>query len=206
MISDRMSVLDTIRKDGKFSTFASILQSSKSEEMITGNGPFTVFAPTNEAFKKVSEAQMTAWEAQPDQTDLAKIVSYHVVGSKKLFASKLGSEGPAASMNGTDLTFSDLGGLKVNEAKVQSRNIEATNGIIHALDTVLTPPASEVAVAAAAAGAAVTAAPVSAATPTTSQADGDSDAAARPAVVAATEVPATATPSGVPKPITSNIP
>jgi uncharacterized surface protein with fasciclin (FAS1) repeats len=201
-MSDRSSVIDTIEKDGKFSTFAAMLKTSGAAELITGAGPFTVFAPTNDAFKKVPEAQMAIWQGQDAQSDLAKLLSYHLVGSKKIFASRLGSEGPAATLSGADLTFSDDSGLKVNDSKVQARNIEATNGIIHALDTVLTPPVNELAASAAAAGTAATSAPIASATLPTAQADGHSDVPAEPSPATVNETPSTSAPDTAPLPAT----
>lgn len=174
-MSDRQNLINMIEKDGKFSTFARMLKSSKAADLVTGEGPFTVFAPTNDAFGKVSDAQMNSWQNQTDQTDLANVLSYHIIASK-LISSKLAGEKPTRTLSGADVTFSNNDGLKVNDSGVQARNIEATNGIIHALDTVLTPPAAALAASAATAGAATAtaAAPI---TPPTTQADGHSDVA-----------------------------
>lgn len=219
MMSDRLNIINTIEKDGKFSTFARLLKSSKAADLITGDGPFTVFAPTNDAFGKVPDAQMNSLQNQTDQTDLAKLLSYHIVPSK-LFSSKLGTRGLAATLSGAEVTFSETDGLKVNESGVQARNIEATNGIIHALDTVLTPPTEAIAASAAAtasAAAPMATAPAPAPSPTpvaatvtqpTAQADGHSDVAAVKTDVAANGVaamPATAAPSRPTNP-SSNLP
>lgn len=175
-MSDRQNLINTIEKDGKFSTFARMLKSSKAVDLIAGAGPFTVFAPTNDAFGKVSDAQMNSWQNQTDQTDLANVLSYHMIASK-LISSKLAGEKPTATLSGADVTFNNNDGLKVNDSGVQARNIEASNGIIHALDTVLTPPAAAIAASAATAGAATGTAPAPV-TPPTPQADGHSDVAA----------------------------
>jgi uncharacterized surface protein with fasciclin (FAS1) repeats len=193
MSDDRSSIIDTIDKRGRFSAFARMLKSSKVADLITGAGPFTVFAPTNDAFGKVPDAQMNSWLSQTDQTDLAKVLAYHIVPSK-LFATKLGSNPPVATLAGAEVTFSDDEHLMVNGSGVQARNIEATNGIIHALDTVLAPPADAKAASAATVSAGTTTAPVAAAvTPPTTQADGHSDAPT-PAPVAAPP-PAASTPA-----------
>lgn len=216
MMSDRLNIINTIEKDGKFSTFARLLKSSKAADLITGAGPFTVFAPTNDAFGKVPDAQMNSWQNQTDQTDLAKLLSYHIVPSK-FFSSKLGTQGLAATLSGAEVTFSETNGLKVNESGVQARNIEATNGIIHALDTVLTPPTEAIAASAAAATASAAApmatapapAPVAATvTQPTAQADGHSDVAAVNTDVPANGVAAMPAPAAGWRPTnpTSNLP
>ncbi len=158
-MSDKLNLIDTIDQETKFSTFARMLKTSKAADLIAGSGPFTVFVPTNAAFEKVPSAQMSTWLSETDQSGLAKVLSYHVVPSK-LFASNLEGKGPAATLSGAEVTFTDIKGLKVNGSGIQARNIEATNGIIHALDTVLTPPADAARVAV---------------TPPTPQADGYSD-------------------------------
>jgi len=186
-MSTNLNIIDTLEKDGKFSSFARMLRSSKAADLMAGAGPFTVFAPTNDAFGKIPDKQMNDWLSQTDQTDLAKVLSYHMVGSK-LFSSRLTSERPAGTLSGEELKFSDNNGLKVNTSGVLGRNIEATNGIIHALDTVLTPPAktaaaSAVAATAVAAPSTIAPSPVPAAAPAAvaatgplTQADGDSGA------------------------------
>jgi 3-phosphoglycerate kinase len=136
---------------------------------------------------------MNGWLSQTDQTELAKVLSYHIVPAK-FFASNLDGKGPVATLSGAEVTFSDTNGLKVNKSGVLGRNMEATNGIVHALDTVLTLPADAVAASAAAASAGSATVPVAAATtPTTMQADGHSETAA-----ATTEATAASAPETVP--------
>jgi uncharacterized surface protein with fasciclin (FAS1) repeats len=189
MMFERSSIIDTLDKNGKFSTFARLLRTSKADSLITGAGPFTVFAPTNDAFSKVPDAQMNGLLSQTDQTGLAKLLSYHMVASK-LFATNLGSRAPVATLSGAEVTFSDTNGLKVNESGVLSRNIEATNGIIHSLDTVLSPAENPMAASAVTASARSTLLPTPA-VPTSSitQADGHSDAAPVPPNAAAEVMP-----------------
>ena len=147
MSDNRANIIDTIEKDQKFSTFARLLRTSKAGELITGSGPFTVFVPTNDAFGKVPDPQMNGWLSETDQTELARVLSYHIVPAK-LFASNLSGKGPTATLSGADVTFTDTNGLKVNGSGILGRNMEATNGMVHALDTVLTPPVAAMAASA----------------------------------------------------------
>jgi len=182
---NKTNIIDTIGRSPKYSTFAAMLQTSKVADLITGRGPFTVFVPTNDAFEKVSDAQRNGWESEADQTELARVLSYHIVPSK-LFATNLGRREPSATLTGDELIFSDVNGLKVNDSKVESRNIEATNGIVHVLDTVLTPPAAAAQLTLAAtanANAEMTPIPAPSTSPM-SQADGFSDVAEDTAVKA----------------------
>lgn len=149
-MTDRVNVIDTIAKQDMFSTFTRLLKSSKAEEILSGDGSFTVFVPTNDAFGKVPDPQMAELLGETDQVRLKALLTYHMVPAK-LFAANLGSAGRTKSVSGQEITFSDAGGIKVNASGLQARNIEATNGVVHAIDTVLTlPVATETTVAAAA--------------------------------------------------------
>jgi len=134
-----INLIDTIAKNDMFSTFARMLRTTKANEMLSGEGTFTVFVPTNDAFGKVPDAQMNAWLGETDQIRLKSLLSYHIVPGK-LFAANLPGIGAANSVTGQEITFTDHGGLKVNASGMLNRNIEASNGIIHGLDTVLTAP------------------------------------------------------------------
>ena len=140
-MSDRVNLIDTIAKNDMFSVFSRLMKSSNANDLISGEGSFTVFVPTNDAFGKVPDEQMNGWLSETDQVKLKKALSYHIVPTK-LFAAELGSAAKVTTLSGEDVTFRDLSGLKVNQSGVQARNIEATNGMVHALDTILTPPAA----------------------------------------------------------------
>ena len=138
-MSDRVNLIDTIAKNDMFSTFSRLMRTSNANDLISGEGSFTVFVPTNDAFGKVPDEQMNGWLSETNQIRLKKALSYHIVPTK-LFAAELGSAAKVTTLSGEDVTFRDLSGLKVNQSGVQARNIEATNGMIHALDTILTAP------------------------------------------------------------------
>ena len=103
-----------------------------------GDGPFTVFAPTNAAFEKLlGELGITAEEllAQPD---LGKVLTYHVV-SGKVMAADLTDGMKAETLNGEELTFDLSDAPMVNKSNITTTDIEATNGVIHVIDTILVP-------------------------------------------------------------------
>jgi len=140
-MTDKLTLLDTIAKNPVLSTFSRLLGSSKATELLTGDGPWTVFAPTDDAFRKVPEDQMKALIQEPGQTKLLALLSYHIVPSRMHANDFIGMKN-AKSVAGPSLSFTDQNGIKVNGAGVQGRNYEATNGIVHTLDTVLAPPAA----------------------------------------------------------------
>jgi len=158
-MTDRLNLIDTIAKQEKFSTFTKLMASSGANDVFSGPGAFTVFVPTNDAFAKFPEAKINEFLNETNQIKLKALLSYHILPSK-VMAANIGSTPTRKSFTGEELTFADTNGLKVNGATVQARNIEATNGVIHGLDTVLTSPAmkAETAAMAAAAAAASTSA------------------------------------------------
>ena len=193
MSDNRANIIDTIEKDQKLSTFARLLRTSKAADLIMGAGPFTVFAPTNDAFGKVPDPQMNGWLSQTDQIELARVLSYHIVPAK-LFASNLSGKGPTATLSGAEVNFTDTNGLKVNGAGILGRNMEATNGMVHALDTVLAPPANALAASAATASAGIpTTAVGGAIAPPMTQADGDDDVTAEKTEMPTAPLPKTST-------------
>jgi uncharacterized surface protein with fasciclin (FAS1) repeats len=145
-MNDKLTIIDTITKNPVLSTFTRLMNSSKASELLTGTGPWTVFAPTDEAFRKIPEMQLNDLVNEPGQAKLKNLLSYHIVPTKMTTNDFAGMK-DAASVAGPALSFTDQNGIKVNGAGVQGRNFEATNGIVHTLDTVLAPPAAATTIA-----------------------------------------------------------
>lgn len=140
-MTDKLNLIDTIAKIDKFSTFSRVLGTSGASEVISGEGEFTVFVPTNDAFCKIHDKRMNELLSEPQQIQLKAMLTYHIL-PEKVMAANLPSMIARKSVTGEEIGFSDSNGLKVNGAGVQARNIEATNGVIHQIDTVLTAPPS----------------------------------------------------------------
>lgn len=121
-----------------FSILVSALQEAGLVETLQGDGPFTVFAPTDAAFEKLlGDLDITAEEllAQPD---LENVLTYHVV-SGNVMAGDLTDGMTADTVNGEELTFDLSGDPMVNDSAIITTDIDATNGVIHAIDSVLVP-------------------------------------------------------------------
>ncbi|PYT01986.1 MAG: hypothetical protein DMF63_03895 [Acidobacteria bacterium] len=146
-MSDKLNLIDTIKNEDKFSTFTRLMASSGASELISGSGEFTVFVPTNDAFVKIPESKINELLNETPQTKLHALLSYHILPGK-VMAANLVSAPSRKACNGEELMFTDVNGLKVNSAAMQARNLEATNGVVHALDTVLIPTRIPVAVTA----------------------------------------------------------
>lgn len=137
-MTDKLNLIETIAKEDKFSTFTRLMASSGTNDVISAAGQFTVFVPTNDAFAKVPEAKINELLNETGQTKLKALLSYHILPGK-IMAASLVSAPNRKAFTGEELMFTDVNGLKVNNASIQARNLEATNGVIHALDTLLTP-------------------------------------------------------------------
>ena len=128
-------IVDTAVKAGNFKTLVTAVQAAGLVDTLKGPGPFTVFAPTDAAFAKVPKAQLDALLA--DKAKLAKVLTYHVVSGAVM--AKDVKPGMVKTVEGADLTLATAGGVTVNGAKVVAADVMASNGVIHAVDTVLMP-------------------------------------------------------------------
>jgi uncharacterized surface protein with fasciclin (FAS1) repeats len=122
-----------------FSTLVTALKAADLVATLEGEGPFTVFAPTNKAFAKIKKADLTALLA--DKAALTKVLTYHVVSGKVMASAVMTMNGKMAkTVEGSEVKVSVMGKtVRVNNAKVTSVDIEASNGVIHVIDTVLMP-------------------------------------------------------------------
>lgn len=140
-MSDLLNLIETIAGIDKFSTFTRVMGSSGANAIFSSEGAFTVFAPTNDAFGKIPDKRMNELLNEPGQGKLKALLSYHIVPGR-LRAANISAVKTAKTVTGDDVNFTDVNGLKVNGSAVQARNIEASDGVVHALETVLAPPAA----------------------------------------------------------------
>ena len=130
-------IVQTAIAAGSFNTLVQAVQAAGLVETLSGPGPFTVFAPTDEAFAKVPEETLNALLADPDA--LADVLTYHVVADK-VMAEDVVNLDSATTVQGGELTIDTSNGVTVNGAKVVTTDIETSNGVIHVIDAVLLPP------------------------------------------------------------------
>ena len=128
-------IVDTAVAAGSFKTLATALQAAGLVDTLKGKGPFTVFAPTDEAFAKVPKADLDA--LLKDKAKLTAVLTYHVVAGKVM--AKDIKPGKVKTVQGTELTLATAGGVTVDAAKVTAADVVADNGVIHVIDTVLIP-------------------------------------------------------------------
>lgn len=132
-----VSVADTIAMDPSLSTLNGLVGKAGLSDTLKGSGPFTVFAPTNDAFKAVPAKTMD--ELGHDPARLKALLTYHVLPGK--VASTDVKNGNTKTVNGANVALSKAGTfVTVEEAMVQTADISATNGVVHTVDRVLMPP------------------------------------------------------------------
>ena len=137
------SVVEVAAASGSFSTLVAAIQVSGLAGTLSEGGPFTVFAPSEEAFAALPAGLLEKLLKPENKTVLAQILTYHVVSGKVLSSDV--KDGAVASVEGSELTFSTTGGVMVNDAKVITPDVQASNGVIHVIDKVLLPAGIDIA-------------------------------------------------------------
>lgn len=134
--TQQMDLVDTAVSAGSFNTLAKALTEAGLVPTLKGQGPFTVFAPTDEAFAKLPPGTLEA--LLQDKAKLQAVLTYHVVPGK-VMAADVVKLTAARTVQGQDLRISSVDGVKVNQAKVLKTDIVASNGVIHVIDAVVLP-------------------------------------------------------------------
>jgi len=133
------NIVEIAASNPDFSTLVSAVTAAGLGSTLSGTGPFTVFAPTNEAFAKIPPAQLQAILA--DKAQLTKILTFHVIPAKVL-AGDLKKKQNVATVEGATVKIrKSKMGATIGDAKITQTDIPASNGVIHVIDTVLLPPA-----------------------------------------------------------------
>ncbi len=139
---NKQDIVDTAVAAGQFETLAAALGAAGLVDTLKGDGPFTVFAPTDDAFAKLPAGTVESLLKPENKDQLTAILTYHVVAGKVKAADvvKLDS---ASTVNGADVSISVKGdAVMINNATVVSADVKASNGVIHVIDTVLLPPSN----------------------------------------------------------------
>jgi uncharacterized surface protein with fasciclin (FAS1) repeats len=133
-----VTITDTAARTPQLSTLARLITEAGLADTLRGPGPFTVFAPTDDAFKAVPAAQLQ--QLMADKERLRAVLTYHVVPGRVAAADV--KTGPAKSVQGADLALSKAGSfVTVEDAVVTQADVLASNGVVHVIDRVLLPPA-----------------------------------------------------------------
>ncbi len=134
----KKDIVDTAVGAGSFETLVAAVQAAGLVDTLKGEGPFTVFAPTDEAFAALPEGTVEGLLENPEA--LASILTYHVVAGS-VMSGDLSDGMMATTVNGSDITISIADGVvMINDATVAAADIETSNGVIHVIDSVILPP------------------------------------------------------------------
>jgi len=131
-------IVDTAVSAGSFNTLVAAVKAADLVDTLRGEGPFTVFAPTDEAFGKLPAGTVESLLKPENKGKLQSILTYHVVPGK-VMAAQVVNLTSAKTVNGQAITISTGDGVKVDGAKVLKTDIETSNGVIHVIDSVILP-------------------------------------------------------------------
>ncbi len=132
-------IVDTAVAAGSFKTLVAAVTAADLGATLKGEGPFTVFAPSDDAFAKLPAGTVDDLVKPENKDKLTAILTYHVMPGKVMAADIAGKKVEPATVNGETLAVDATSGVTVNGAAVVTADIECTNGVIHVIDTVLMP-------------------------------------------------------------------
>jgi|TARA_R110000751_G_scaffold68147_1_gene138769 uncharacterized surface protein with fasciclin (FAS1) repeats len=139
MSAKAADIVDTAVSAGSFTTLVAAVKAAGLVDTLKGEGPFTVFAPTDEAFAKLPAGTVEDLLKPENKDKLVAILTYHVVPGKVMSGDIAGKEMMVKSVQGDTIDVNAMNGVMVDGATVTSADIEADNGVIHVIDTVIMP-------------------------------------------------------------------
>lgn len=132
-------IVDTAIAAGQFSTLVAAVQAAGLVETLKGEGPFTVFAPTDAAFAALPAGTVEELLKPENKDQLIAVLTYHVVPGKVMSADIAGKSLQVATVQGSNLSIDAMNGVKIDNANVVTADIETSNGVIHVIDAVVLP-------------------------------------------------------------------
>jgi uncharacterized surface protein with fasciclin (FAS1) repeats len=138
----KKDIVDTAVEAGSFSTLVAAVKAADLVETLKGDGPFTVFAPTDDAFAKLPDGTVENLLKPENKEQLASILTYHVIPGKVMSSDIAGKTLEVETVEGSNLSIDATDGVMVDNATVVQADVEASNGVIHVIDTVVMPGSS----------------------------------------------------------------
>lgn len=138
-MAPQMDIVDTAVAAGDFTTLVAAVQAAGLVDTLRSDGPFTVFAPTDDAFAALPEGTVEALLLPENRDTLIAILTYHVVPAEIMSADIAGQTATVATVQGGTLAVDATSGVMINEANVITADVDASNGVIHVIDAVLLP-------------------------------------------------------------------
>jgi uncharacterized surface protein with fasciclin (FAS1) repeats len=137
-MNEKYDLIETAKRAGNFRVFVQALEAAGLEDILKETGPYTVFAPIDDAFVKVPKAKLESWFRTENRDSLRSMLTNLII-SEKLPSADLKRRDEIRSMKGEKLNIESRAGLWVNEGQVINPDLEASNGVIHGIDAVLMP-------------------------------------------------------------------
>ena len=141
-MAPKMDIVDTAVSAKSFNTLVTAVKAAGLVDTLKGKGPFTVFAPTDAAFAKLPPGTVESLLKPENKAQLTAILTYHVIPGRVMSSDIKGKKLQVATVEGGKIAVDATSGVKVNDAKVVSADVGATNGVIHVIDKVILPPKS----------------------------------------------------------------
>lgn len=135
----KMDIVDTAAAAGSFNTLVAAVKAADLVKTLKGKGPFTVFAPTDAAFAKLPKGTLESLLKPENKAKLQAILTYHVLSGKVASGDIAGKKLSVATVQGNKVSINATKGVMIDNAMVTKADIEASNGIIHVIDTVILP-------------------------------------------------------------------
>jgi len=136
---EELDIVETAIADGSFEIALAALEAAGLVDLLKGDGPFTVFAPTDDALAALPEGELERLLEPENKAELQGIVKYHVV-AEELTSGEIAEMDSAVTLHGDEVTISvEDGNVKIDEATVIMADIECKNGVVHVIDAVLSP-------------------------------------------------------------------
>ena len=141
LAANAANIVETAIEAGQFKTLVAAVQAADLGGALSGPGPFTVFAPSDEAFAKLPQGTVETLLKPENRDRLIAVLTYHVVSGKVMAGDIAGKKLSVATLQGNDINVDAMsGGVMINDATVTATDIEASNGVIHVIDRVILPP------------------------------------------------------------------
>jgi uncharacterized surface protein with fasciclin (FAS1) repeats len=137
--SSEKDIVDTAVEAGQFNTLVAAVQAADLVDTLKSDGPFTVFAPTDAAFAKLPDGTVENLLKPENKDQLVAVLTYHVVSGKIMSSDIAGKKAQVPTVQGSELAVDATSGVMVDNAMVVAADIEASNGVIHVIDTVVLP-------------------------------------------------------------------
>ena len=139
LASGQKDIVDTAVEAGSFNTLVAAVKAAGLAGTLKGDGPFTVFAPTDEAFAALPAGTVENLLKPENKDQLVAVLTYHVVPGKVMASDIAGKKADVATVQGANIAVDATDGVKINDANVTATDIVTSNGVIHVIDTVLIP-------------------------------------------------------------------